>query len=132
MMTTVTTALDWLSSIAWKRPRTLAIILLAGCLIVSTRVIMYQQSRIVYLETLNRSIQSECTQRVDSITLRYVMKESELALETRTLLNSVIDDYKSQLEEQRSLNHRVNTSILQANKTLKNNEQKLKQLKDVN
>lgn len=133
-MTTVsiTTALDWLSNIAWKKPRTLAIILMAGCLIVCIYVIKYQERKIVSLETSKLIIQDRCDRRIDSITLTYSLKEDRLNAETKATLNTMIEDYKQQLKEQRDLNRRVDNSINEASKTLRNNERKLKQLNDAN
>lgn len=128
----MTTILDWLSNIAWKKPRTLAIILLAGGLIVESRVIVYQQNRNVDLETSNLILQDRCNRRLDSLILTYSLREERLNAETKTTLNAMIEDYRQQLKEQRDLNRRVNNSISEANKTLKNNEEKLKQLGDVN
>lgn len=131
-MTMITTALEWLTNIAWKKPRILAIVLLTGGLIICMRVIKYQQDRIVALETSNLIIQDRCTRRIDSITLTYSLKEDRLNAETKATLNTMIDDYKQQLRDQRDLNRRVDNSINEASKTLKNNKQKLKQLNDVN
>lgn len=124
----ITGVLDWLSNIAWKKPRTLAIILMALGLLVSARVIIYQQKRNVDLETSNLILQDRCTRRIDSITLSYSLKEERLNAETKATLKAMIDDYKAQLKEQRDLDRKVNTSILENEKTLRNNEQKLKQL----
>lgn len=128
----VTTVLDWLSTIAWKKPRTLAIVLLAGGLITCIYVIKYQEKKIVALETSKLIIQERCDRRVDSITLTYSLKEDRLNAETKSTLNTMIEDYKQQLKEQRDLNRRVDNSINEASKTLRNNEQKLKQLKNAN
>jgi 3-methyladenine DNA glycosylase/8-oxoguanine DNA glycosylase len=126
------TILDWLSNIAWKKPRTLAIIILVAGTIILTRVIVYQQNRIVDLETTNRNITKEANQRIDSLTLAFSLKEERMNAETKATLNSVIEDYKSQLKEQRDITRRVNNSIIEANRTLKDNEEKLKQLSNVN
>lgn len=124
----ISNALDWLSNVAWKKPRTLAIILMALGLLVSARVNVYQQKRIVDLETSNLILQDRCTRRVDSITLSYSLKEERLNAETKATLNAMIEDYKRQLREQRDLDRKVNNSIIENEKTLRNNEQKLKQL----
>jgi hypothetical protein len=128
----INTALDWISNIAWKKPRTLVVILMTVCLIVCVRVIVYQQKRIVDLEVSKLIIQDRCDRRIDSITLTYSLKEDRLNAETKATLSIMIEDYKQQLKEQRDLNRRVDNSINQASKTLYNNEQKLKKLKDVN
>ena len=127
----ISSALDWLTNVAWKKPRTLAIILMAGALFVCARVIIYQQKRNVSLETSNLILQDRCTRRIDSITLSYSLKEERLNAETKATLNAVIEDYKNQLREQRNLDRKVSNSILENEKTLRNNEQKLKQLNDV-
>lgn len=133
-MTTVsvTTALERLSTIAWKKPRTLAIILMAGCLIACVYVIKYQERKIVALETSKLIIQDRCDRRIDSIILTCSLKEDRLNAETKATLNTMIEDYKQQLKEQRDLNRRVDNSISEASKTLRNNERKLKQLKNAN
>lgn len=128
----ITTALDWLSNVAWKKPRTLAIILLTAGLIICIRVIMYQEKKIVNLEISKLIIQERCTHRIDSITLTYSLKEERLNAETKATLKTMIDDYKQQLKDQRDLNRRVDNSINEASRTLRNNEQKLKQLNDEN
>jgi hypothetical protein len=128
----INTALDWISNIAWKKPRTLVVILMTVCLIVCVRVIVYQQKRIVDLEVSKLIIQDRCDRRIDSITLTYSLKEDRLNAETKATLSIMIEDYKQQLKEQRDLNRRVDNSINQASKTLYNNEQKLKKLKVVN
>jgi hypothetical protein len=125
-------ALDRLTNFAWKKPRTLAIILLMACLFTCIKVIVYQQKRIVDLEVSKLIIQDRCDRRIDSITLTYSLKEDRLNTETKTTLNVMIEDYKQQLKEQRDLNRRVDNSINEASRTLHNNEQKLKKLKDVN
>lgn len=124
----ITGTLDWLSNVAWKKPRTLAIILMALGLLVSARVNIYQQGRIVDLETSNLILQDRCTRRVDSITLSYSLKEERLNAETKATLNAMIEDYRKQLEQQRDLDRKVSNSIMENEKTLRNNEQKLKQL----
>lgn len=126
----ISSTLDWLTNVAWKKPRTLAIILMAGGLLICARVIVYLQKRNVDLETSNLILQDRCTRRIDSITLTYSLKEERLNAETKATLNAVIEDYKSQLKEQRDLDRKVNNSILENEKTLRNNEQKLKQLND--
>lgn len=126
----ITTALDWLSTIAWKKPRTLAIILLSGGLVACVYVIKYQERKIVALETSKLIIQDRCDRRIDSITLTYSLKEERLNAETKATLNTMIEDYKQQLREQRDLNRRVDNSINEASRTLKTNEQKLKQFND--
>lgn len=127
----LTTTLDWFSDLAWKRPRTLAIVLLFGCLLVCMKVIKYQQGRIVDLETSKLIIQDRCDRRVDSITLVYSLKEDRLNAETKATLSIMIEDYKQQVKDQRDLNRKVDNSINETSKTLRNNEQKLKQLNDV-
>lgn len=97
-------------------------------LLVSARVNVYQQKRIVDLETSNLILQDRCTRRIDSITLTYSLKEERLNAETKATLNAMIEDYKQQLEQQRDLDRKVNNSIMKNEKTLRNNEQKLKQL----
>ena len=128
----ISTALDWISNIAWKKPRTLVVVLMTVCLVVCIKVIVYQQRRIVDLEVSKLIIQDRCDRRVDSITLTYSLKEDRLNTETKATLKVMIEDYKQQLREQRELNRRVDNSINEASKTLRNNEQKLKKLKDVN
>jgi hypothetical protein len=123
--------LEWFSNIAWKKPRTLAVLLMAVGLIITMKVITYQQQRIVELEVSKLIIQDRCDRRVDSITLTYSLKEDRLNAETKSTLNAVIEDYRQQLKEQKDLNRRVDNSINEANKTLYKNEQKLKKLKDV-
>ena len=126
--TNIPGALDWLSNVAWKKPRTLAIILMAIGLLVCARVITYLQKRNVDLQTSNLILQDRCTRRIDSITLSYSLKEERLNAETKATLNAVIEDYKNQLREQRDLDRKVNSSIMENEKTLRNNAQKLKQL----
>lgn len=128
----ITKTIDWLSNIAWKKPRTLVIILLVVALFICAKVIIYQQNRIVALETSKLIIQDRCDRRIDSLTLTYSLKEDRLNTETKSTLKTMIDDYKQQLKEQRDLNRRVDNSISETSKTLRNNEQKLKQLNDVN
>lgn len=124
--------LDWFTTVAWKKPRTLAFILLLAGIIITARVIVYQQKRIVSLEESNKLLNSECNRRMDSLTISYLAREEKLSAETKKTLNLMIDDYKAQLEEQREINRRVSSSIMETSETIKNNKVKLKQLRNVN
>ena len=124
--------LDWFTTIAWKKPRTLALILLVAGLIVMARVIIYQQKRIVDLEESNKSLHSEYNSRMDSLTIVYLAREEKLSAETKQTLNLMIQDYKAQLEEQRELNRKVSSQIMETSETIRNNKAKLKQLRNVN
>lgn len=124
--------LDWFTTVAWKKPRTLAFILLLAGIIITARVIMYQQKRIVSLEESNKLLNGECNRRMDSLTISYLAREEKLSAETKQTLNLMIQDYKAQLEEQREINRRVSSSIMETSETIKNNKAKLKQLRNVN
>lgn len=124
--------LDWFTTVAWKKPRTLAFIILLAGIIITARVIVYQQKRIVSLEESNKLLNSECNRRMDSLTISYLAREEKLSAETKQTLNLMIQDYKAQLEEQREINRRVSSSIMETSETIKNNKVKLKQLRNVN
>lgn len=124
--------LDWFTTVAWKKPRTLAFILLLAGIIITARVIVYQQKRIVSLEESNKLLNGECNRRMDSLTISYLAREEKLSAETKQTLNLMIQDYKAQLEEQREINRRVSSSIMETSETIKNNKVKLKQLRNVN
>lgn len=124
--------LDWFTTVAWKKPRTLAFVLLLAGIIITARVIIYQQQRIVDLEDKNKLLNSECNRRMDSLTISYLAREEKLSAETKQTLNLMIQDYKAQLEEQREINRRVSSSIMETSETIKNNKAKLKQLRNVN
>ena len=124
--------LDWLSMVAWKKPRTLIIILLVLGLIIAGKVIVYQQKRNEILEQKNLSLQGDCNRSKDSLALAYELREERLNAETKATLNLMIEDYRRQLEEQRNLNRKVSISIQENEKTLRRNKEKLKLLKDEN
>lgn len=124
--------LDWFTTVAWKKPRTLAFVILVAGMIIMARVVIYQQRRIVELEEKNTSLQSDCNRRMDSLTIGYLAREEKLSAETKQTLNLMIQDYKAQLEEQREINRKVSSSIMETTETIKNNKTKLKQLRNVN
>lgn len=120
--------LDWLSTIAWKKPRTLAFFLLVIGLIIVGRVVIYQQKRVVELENKLANSNDDCNRRIDSLTLYFLEREIKLNAETKGTLNTMIEDYKQQLREQRNLNKKVNSTIIENDRALRNTQEKLKQV----
>lgn len=120
--------IQWLVGLAKTKPVLFNIaILLVGCAIFY-KAVVYQQRRIENLELINRDLNDKYNRRVDSITLAFQLKAEQASQETKETLKSVIADYQRQLREQQNLNRRVDNTIINNERILKNKKNQLKSL----
>lgn len=113
----------WLLSLAAKNPLLFGIALLLIAVMVLAGVVKNRDNKIDIANEENRQLRIECSRRTDSIAFAYSLKETELNRKVEDILNSIIADYKQQLEDQRNLSRKVNT-------TINNNRRIIKQTKN--
>jgi hypothetical protein len=69
---------------------------------------------------------------MDSIIAYYRIKEADLNVEVRKTLNSMIENYQRQLEEQKNMNTKLNNTLNKNRRILENTNDKIKTLEDGN
>lgn len=124
--------IQWLINLAKKQPILFAVALLLIGLYAMWRVLEYQQQRIEKLETTVREQTKDYNRRVDSVYIRCQEEKDKLNAETKETLNSMIKDYKEQLQDQRNLNRRIDNTILRNERILRDKQEQLKSITNDN
>lgn len=125
-------SIQWLIELAQKRPIIFGVALLLIGIIVGGNVIYYQQKRIESLEISYRDANREWNHRMDSVRLHYEKKEESLNAETKATLNAMIQDYQKQLKDQQNLNRRIDNTILNNARILREKQEQLKLISNGN
>lgn len=117
--------MKWLIDLAKNNPLIFVIALL---LIAFGYTYPKQQNRIETFEQTIQRMNQECNHRVDSLTNAFAVERERLNAETKSTLNAMVEDYKRQLSEQRSLNRKVDETLLSNQRILKQKQEQLKLL----
>lgn len=125
-------AIQWLIELAQKKPILFGVALLLIGLAVGGNVVYYQQKRIENLEITIRETNREHSQRLDSTVRYYEKREDELNAETKATLNAMIQDYQKQLKDQQNLNRRIDNTILNNARILREKQEQLKLISNDN
>lgn len=123
------TKLKWLVSLAQGKP---LIFVIAILLVAMGYTYPRQQERIENFEITIQRLNTECNQRTDSLTRAFAAEREKLNAETKATLNDMVEDYKRQLQDQRSLNRKVDETLLSNQRILKQKEEQLKSLNNDN
>lgn len=116
------TQLQWLLEIADRRPLLFSIVLLLIAVGYLSTALIRKESEIKDCAEHGEVLHADYTKKVDSINKYYLLRESELNRELKQTLDGIIQEYKAQLEEHRTLNNRMT-------KVIKNNKKIIKHLK---
>lgn len=124
--------LKWLVSLAQTKPIIFGVALLLIGVFVGGRVVYYQQKRVEKLEAAYKESNDKCNQRLDSTIRYYERREDNLNAETKATLNAMIQDYQKQLKDQQNLNRRIDNTILNNARILREKQEQLKLISNDN
>ena len=117
--------LKWLVGLAQGKPLVFVVAIL---IIAIGYTYPKQQKRIEAFETTIQGLNRDCNQRTDSLNRAFAQERERLNAETKATLNAMVEDYKRQLQEQRSLNRKVDETLLSNQRILKHKQEQLKSL----
>ena len=118
--------LKWLLELADTKPLLFSIALLLIAIGVLAAVITNRDNNIKKCEQEKRDLGKYYEKRVDSLIVDYRLREIELNEEVKKTLNSVIDGYREQVEEQKRLNSKVSSTLSDNQRIINKNRSKLK------
>lgn len=120
--------LQWLLALADKKPLLFSIAILIIAIVVLAKVVKNRDAGIDNCNDEKRLIQLYYERKFDSLATVYRIKEEALNTEVKETLNSIIEDYKDQLEEQKNINRKINTTITNTKKLIRRNRNQIKNL----
>lgn len=101
----------WLLTIADGKPLLFSLaILLIACSTLSI-VVVNRDKKIDKCDQEKAALQRKYEDKYDSLIVYYRIKEQQLNDKIEKSLQSLVDDYKRQLEEQKQLNQKINSTI---------------------
>lgn len=121
--------IKWLSALANKNPLLFSLVLLMIAVGAMSSVIISLDSKITECAEERKELDRYYKRRVDSVDNYYRLREYQLNEEVKKTLNSIIEDYKNQLEEQKNLADKVTTTIKRNKNLIYRNKNRLKNLK---
>jgi hypothetical protein len=114
--------IKWLLAIAEKKPLIFSLALLMIGISTLALVVLNRDKKAEDCEEEIRKLQESYSNKMDSLSVYYRHRERQLNEETRATLSLLIEEYKKQVEEQREINERVNTTIDKNDKLIKTNK----------
>lgn len=122
--------IKWLLAIAERKPLMFSLALLMIGISTLALVVLNRDKKAEKCEEEKVKLQQLHQAQTDSLTAYYRQRERQLNEEMRATLNLLIGEYKRQVEEQKEVNEKVNTTINNNLKIIRENKIKLKTAKD--
>lgn len=113
--------IKWLVTLAESKPILFSVALLLIAVSTLVGVIINRDRKIDECQDEIRGVRLEYKRSIDSMTTYYILKESEL-------INTIIENYKIQLEEQKQINNTINRTIKRNRGVIKKATNKIKTL----
>jgi hypothetical protein len=121
--------LKWLLEIADRKPLLFSIALLLIALGVLATQIKDRDNKLDVCNEGYKIVQRNYETRVDSLDAYYKRREIVLNDEVKATLNRIIEDYKSQVDQQQKLNNKVSSTLNRNSKIITENNRKIKSLR---
>ena len=118
----------WLIDTAKRNPLLFSLALLLIGISTMSLVIRYQTTKIDECLDDKKVLESYYNSKIDSIRSYHSKKEANLNQEVKQTLQSIIDDYKSQLKEQKSINKTFNKTLKANKKSIDQNNNQIEYL----
>lgn len=118
----------WLLTLADGKPLLFSLAILMIATSVLSAVVINRDIKIGNCENEKNIIRNNYERKIDSVINIYQHREMALTLKVETTLNSIIEDYKNQLKEQKELNGQISSTINKTKSIIKSNRTKLKKL----
>jgi hypothetical protein len=124
--------IKWLIELASTKPLmfSLALLLIAISTLVS--VVIDRNRKIEDCNFDHKIMQTYYERKIDSLNLAYSSREKVLNDKVEATLNSIIDNYKDQLEEQKNINKKINTTITKNKRLINRNNNQIENLQNEN
>lgn len=120
--------IKWLLNLASRKPLIFSLALLLIAVATLATVVANRDIKLDNCNKDKKQIQEYYNVKFDSLSSYYRSRELTLNNELRRVLNSIIADYKDQLEEQKKLSETVNTTINKNRNLIKTNKNKIQNL----
>lgn len=120
--------IKWLIQLASRNPLIFSLALLMIAVSTLSIVVANRDKKINSCDEERQKLQNYYNQKLDSLDSYYKRREVQLNEEVKVTLNSIIDNYKEQLDEQRDLNLKIHTEILKNKSLINKTNSKIKQL----
>lgn len=126
------TVIKWLLSIAKSNPILFSVALLLIGLSGMVSTVRYQQGRYDLVQNERDIDRREYARKLDSVIGFYNSQKDQLNAETKAMLNTMLEDYKKQLDQQREINRRIDNTIVTNARILQQNTEQLKTIGNEN
>lgn len=121
--------IKWLITLASRNPLIFSLALLMIAVSTLSIVVANRDKKIDNCDDERRNLQQYYIQKLDSLDSYYKRREFQLNEEVKVTLNTIIENYKEQLEEQRDLNFKIQTEILKNKSLINKTNSKINDLK---
>lgn len=121
--------IKWLSELADGKPIVFSVVILMIAVFTMAKVIVNRDGKIDNCSVEKKELSRFYESRIDSINRINEIKVTNLNIELRQTLLNIIDDSKEALEEQKTLNQKINTTINKTSKLIKTNKDRVKNLR---
>lgn len=111
--------IKWLITLAGKKPLLFSLAILLIAILVLGSVVINRDNKMLECEKSKEVLKVYYDKKFDSLTSVYKGKEEALNIEVKETLRSIIADYKKQLQEQKNIKQRVDSTILKNRKIIK-------------
>lgn len=122
----------WLLTLAKENPLIFSIALLLIATSIMAKVIVNRDGKIDNCDLEKTILQGYYNAKLDSIDAWYNAKITNLNNKIEDQLNSTIKDYKDQLDQQRNINTKINTTLNKNTRLIKNTKNKIDSLQNEN
>ena len=93
----------WFLTLAETKPIIFAIAILIIIVAMMGYTVRYQETKIIGCEASRIVMEERHQRKMDSLYVEYKLKEQELAREVKYLYNTMLEDYKNQLNSQKAI-----------------------------
>ena len=121
--------IKWLITLASRNPLIFSLALLMIAVSTLSIIVANRDKKIDNCDDERRNLQQYYIQKLDSLDSYYKRREFQLNEEVKVTLNTIIENYKEQLEEQRDLNFKIQTEILKNKSLINKTNSKINDLK---
>lgn len=117
---------EWLISLADKRPLLFSVALLLIAVSVLSLVVLNREDKQLNCQEDKAQMQAEYNRRLDSVVARSARRELELNEEVKKSLNQMLESSRKELEEQIKLNEKLESTISENQKLINSRIKKIK------
>ena len=112
-------SIKWLADLALNKPGVLNVVLLLMAVSALVGVVIDRNNKVDKFYDELQALRVEHRRTMDSMSAYYVRRESEL-------INTIIENYKIQLDEQKQINSKINRTIRKNRGVIKKATSKIK------